>query len=178
MGSVWRYWLSQMGWGCYWNLVTRSQGYCQATYSAHHSPQQQRIISPKMLIQCQGWETLGDTWWGQEWPIIRSQSWSHSGKPCGMTQVSYQKTYLWRVELSIKYYVRSQGSYQGQRFSRMSWKYEVSKLSYQTMILQTNRQCHSLVFFLLEGDRDMQMCPAVLHMTDIMHSDSGRRYQL
>lgn len=59
LGSVWRCRsLSQMGWGCFWPLVNRSQSCCWAFYSAEHSPHQRWSLSPKMLKWCQGWETL------------------------------------------------------------------------------------------------------------------------
>lgn len=38
-GYFWRYfWLSQLGKGCYWNLVGRSQEYCKTFYSTQNNP--------------------------------------------------------------------------------------------------------------------------------------------
>lgn len=95
LGSVGRYRsVSQMGWGCYWPLVNRSQGCCWVFYSAEHSPHQWWIPSPKMLKWCKVEKPCRDIWWRDRGLLVKNQSWRHSRRPHGMTLVSYQKAIL------------------------------------------------------------------------------------
>lgn len=45
------FWVSQVGCGCSWHLVGKSQGCCQIPYNAQDIPLQQRVLLPQMCIE-------------------------------------------------------------------------------------------------------------------------------
>ena len=48
------FWVSQVGCGCSWHLVGKSQGCCQIPYNAQDIPLQQRVLLPQMCIEPRG----------------------------------------------------------------------------------------------------------------------------
>ena len=118
------------------------------------APNHKKLSHPKCWNSVKVEKAWRDIWWEEGGLLIKSPSWGHRYKRHGMILLSYQKTILSgevNFPLNIMWDSRKP-SRSVKDFSRLSWKYEITKLPYQTEF--ANPQAVSLIFF-LEGVREV-----------------------